>query len=193
MAKIKDLSPHLKTKLKTAEQELQVQYQAGALPFGDRVGGLQAYSASFKRGYGDAVFGSDNNGIWLGKADFTGAPFRVDMDGNLIATSATISGSIHVFKQATIPTSKSVGDVWFDTDDNNKVYRAASVGADQITEGEWEAVDDQRAADALLKAGTSQTLSGDFVVGSSSVKIDGINTRILINDGTTNRIVIGNV
>lgn len=50
---------------------------------------------------------------------------------------------------------------------------------------------------ALLKAGTSQVLSGDFNIGTgaagSSVKVDGANNRIVINDGTTNRIVIGNI
>lgn len=45
----------------------------------------------------------------------------------------------------------------------------------------------------LSKAGAAQTLSGDINVGSSSVKIDGDNTRIVIHDGTTNRGVFGDV
>lgn len=35
-----------------------------------------------------------------------------------------------------IPTSTSTGDLWFDTEEN-KLYRAESIGADQITAGEW--------------------------------------------------------
>jgi len=46
-------------------------------------------------------------------------------------------------------------------------------------------------AAALLKAGTSQTLSGDFNLNDANVKIDGTNKRILINDGTNDRIIIG--
>jgi len=44
------------------------------------------------------------------------------------------------FKQAAIPISLAIGDVWYDTDDNNKVYVAASVGATTIATGYWEAV-----------------------------------------------------
>lgn len=96
-----------------------------------------------------------------------------------------------VFAQDGIPTSISIGDIWYDTNDNNKPYIAESVGADAITAGEWVLVNDLRAADALLKAGAAQVLSGDIQVGGSSVKIDGANSRILINDGTYDRILIG--
>lgn len=198
-------------------------------------------------GGGTKVFRfSQEAGFWIGAERFANAPFKVDMQGNITATSATFPNliTLTVFKQAAIPTSLAIGDLWFDTDDNNKlyragsvgadaiatgewelvtsqgvqvfaqdgiptsvnvgdlwydtndnnkVYRAASAGADQITAGEWELVNDLRAADAILKAGSSQTLSGDILVGSSSVKIDGANGRIVINDGSNNRIVIGNV
>ena len=244
MAKIKNLTPKLK--IKTAEQEFQLQCVPGELPFGQNLGGTHMYSNVFKRGYGNKVFGSSEDGIWLGAADFSDAPFSVDMDGNLIASSADFSGSgytkINIFRQASIPTSVSIGDLWFDsddnnrmyraasvgadqiiageweevatpsisifaqdsiptstaegdlwydTDDNNKPYRAASVGADQIAAGEWELVNDLRAADALLKAGSSQNLTGDIQVGTGNVKVDGANKRIIINDGTNDRILIG--
>ena len=48
----------------------------------------------------------------------------------------------------------------------------------------------------ISKAGTGQSLTGDFDLGGTTsgyVKIDGDNKRILINDGTNNRIVIGDV
>jgi len=47
------------------------------------------------------------------------------------------------FLQTSIPTAISVGDLWIDSDDGNKLYRAASIGADQITAGEWVQVPDQ--------------------------------------------------
>jgi len=52
-------------------------------------------------------------------------------------TSGGGGGGITVFKQSGVPTSTSEGDLWQDTDDN-KLYRAASVGADEIAGGEWE-------------------------------------------------------
>lgn len=48
------------------------------------------------------------------------------------------SGKTGTFKQGAIPTSVSIGDIWIDTDDKNKMYYAASVGATTIAEGAWE-------------------------------------------------------
>ena len=159
------------------------------------IGGAQYLDnlSALQIGFGSKVFRGDRSGIWLGAEKFADAPFSVDMLGNVIASSATFSAysKIHIFKQTAIPTSLAIGDVWFDTDDNNKPYIADSVGADEITAGEWVLVNDLRAADALLKTGASQTLSGDFNLNDANVKIDGTNKRILINDGTNDRILIG--
>ena len=46
------------------------------------------------------------------------------------------------FHQAAIPTALAIGDIWMDSDDDNKVYRAESVGADEIKAGEWVSVRD---------------------------------------------------
>lgn len=46
------------------------------------------------------------------------------------------------FFQSSIPTSSAIGDIWMDSGDDNKVYRAESVGADQKTAGEWVSVRD---------------------------------------------------
>jgi len=199
-----------------------------------------------KIGTGARSWKADSSGFWLGANKFADAPFSVDMDGNARASSINLAGSgytkINIFKQTSIPVSISVGDLWFDTDDGNKLYRAGSVGADTIATGEWELVastatstfaqnsiptstaigdiwydtddsnkpyraaavgattiaagqwvllNDLRAADALLKAGSSQNLTGDILVGDANIKIDGANKRILISDGTNDRILIG--
>lgn len=89
MAQPKNLSP--KFKIPNAEKELQL--QMGQVPMASRQGGLDLFSNKFKRGYGDAVFGSDENGIWLGKAEFADAPFSVDMLGQMIASLITIKNS----------------------------------------------------------------------------------------------------
>lgn len=90
MKRITDLTPKFKS-LKPAEQELMLPFVQESM--GMQMGGLSLYSKAFKRGYGDKVFGSDQNGIWLGKADFEDAPFRVDMEGNAIANSIQIATS----------------------------------------------------------------------------------------------------
>ena len=48
--------------------------------------------AALQVGMGNKAFKSDDSGIWLGGNRFSNAPFKVDMDGNLTATSATITG-----------------------------------------------------------------------------------------------------
>jgi len=92
--------------------------------------------ASMQIGAGSKVFRGDQSGIWLGASKFADAPFSVDMDGNIVASTATF--------------------------------------------GQY-----------ISKAGTSQTLTGDFNLNDANVKIDGANKRILINDGTNDRILIG--
>lgn len=106
-----DLTPKFK-KLKTADEELRIEYVAGERPIGESIGGMLAFSNVFRKGYGDDIFGIDNNGVWLGAADFVDAPVQFYMDGYL-----------HL--------------------------------------------------------------------GASNVKIDGVNKRIIINDGTNDRVIIG--
>ncbi len=134
MPKVVDISPEFA--IPSSEEELLI--PDGVELMGQRSGGLSMFSNVFKRGYGDAVFGSDENGIWLGAADFADAPFSVDMDGNVIASSATF--------------------------------------------GQY-----------LSKAGSAQVLTGDIQVKDSKVKIDGANGRIVTNDGSNNRAVMGDV
>jgi predicted nucleic acid-binding Zn-ribbon protein len=58
----------------------------------------------------------------------------------------TLSGEVDTrtktFAQDAVPTATAIGDLWIDTNDSNKLYRAASATADQITSGEWELVRD---------------------------------------------------
>ena len=86
---MKDLSP--KMSLSPAEVELTTAFVSGEFPLGQNIGGAQNFSDRVIRGYGDKVFGQSSQGIWLGAADFVDAPFRVDMEGNVIATSLDLS------------------------------------------------------------------------------------------------------
>ena len=44
---------------------------------------------------------------------------------------------VKTFLQNDVPTSVNAGDLWIDSNDNNKIYRAHAAGSDQITSGEW--------------------------------------------------------
>ena len=55
------------------------------------------------------------------------AGWKIDAAGNAEFKIITAAGYIQVFRQADIPTSLHINDLWYDTDDNNKLYVAASV------------------------------------------------------------------
>jgi len=91
--------------------------------------------------------------LWI-DSDDGNKIYRATSSGNTAVTSGqwvltTITaGAIglgNVLNQAQIttfasdnpPTSTAVGDLWIDTNDGNKIYRAQSAGADQVTSGEW--------------------------------------------------------
>jgi len=63
---------------------------------------------------------------------------------------ATADGKIVSFFQNDVPTAEGVGDLWVDTDDNNKTYRAASIGANEIKSGEWEPITDSSALNNFI-------------------------------------------
>ena len=44
---------------------------------------------------------------------------------------------VKTFLQNNVPTSVNAGDLWIDSNDGNKIYRATSSGNDQVTSGEW--------------------------------------------------------
>lgn len=77
---IKNLSPKLDIQI--AEKEIQL--PIGVTEMGQSVGGLSAFSQVFKRGYGSAVFGVDENGVWLGGADFDTATIQMYYSGTII-------------------------------------------------------------------------------------------------------------
>jgi len=66
--------------------------------------------------------------------------WRITAEGVIEATLIISSGYITTFVSAiaSIPPSQHVGDLWIVTDNQNKIYRAACVGADEISAGEWE-------------------------------------------------------
>ena len=59
------------------------------------------------------------------------------IEQNIDSITLSVSEKTTTFAQASIPTSKAIGDTWTDTDDGNKQYRAESVGATTIAAGQW--------------------------------------------------------
>ncbi len=238
-----DLTP--KDRSITAEEELIINFVSGEASLNQNIGGVQFFANGFRAGAGNNVFGFGVNGLHLGAADFADAPLQMFFDGTIKASKVDLGGSgytkltifkqdgiptsvavgdlwfdtndgnklyragmigadqiavgewelvaataITVFAQNSIPTSTAIGDLWYDTDDSNKPYRAASVGANTIASGQWVLVNDLRAADAIVKSGSSQTLTGDIVVGDAKVKVDGTNKRFTVADASGNIIIL---
>ena len=75
---------------------------------------------------------------------------HISIDGNTdFASGYDPTSKVTTFAQDSIPTSVAAGDIWIDTNDDNKTYRAASAGADEIKAGEWVAIPDSSKLDAL--------------------------------------------
>ena len=89
-----------------------------------------------------------NDGNKLYRAAIVGAnevkagEWEVFRDTTIADAQATADGKIVSFFQTTVPTSVGAGDLWFDTDDGNKCYRATIAGADEVKAGEWVAAQD---------------------------------------------------
>jgi hypothetical protein len=96
--------------------------------------------AAIKVGAGARAFKADESGIWLGANKFEDAPFSVDLDGNVIATSIDLSN-----------------------------YLDKSATNEQVS--------------GTIRLGTG--------TGTASIILDGANRRIIVNDGTYDRVLIG--
>jgi len=108
----------------------------------------------------------------------------IDADNITISGSSTFAAGydptdkVTTFAQDAIPTSVAIGDIWYDTNDGNKMYRAEIAGADQIVAGEWVAVPD---------ANKLNILGGSYDTAGSGARVrifPDANTGILVTDGT---------
>jgi hypothetical protein len=79
------------------------------------------------------------------------------------------------FTQDAIPVSQHVGDMWVDTNDQNKTYIARIVGADQITAGEWELLQSETVG---LVAGWKMT--GQTTINGGQIATDTITAAAIL-------------
>jgi hypothetical protein len=128
-----------------------------------------------------------NDGNKLYRAEMVGAneikagEWVLFRDTAIADAQATADGKIVSFYQDSVPTAEGAGDLWFDTNDNNKLYRATAAGDDEIAAGEWVIVPDNTriatggaASDinnniTTISGGkiTTNTLSADAITTSS--------------------------
>ena len=54
------------------------------------------------------------------------------------AAAGTAAARATTFRQNDVPDANAIGDIWYDTNDGNKMYVSASATADSIDPGEWE-------------------------------------------------------
>lgn len=106
----------------------------------------------------------------IAKINASAEGITIDAD-NLTINAATTFASgynpvlkVNTFSQDAIPTSIAIGDLWTDNDDDNKLYRAASVGADEIKAGEWILVRDTGIATAIQAAADAQATADGKVI-----------------------------
>lgn len=123
---------------------------------------------SLQVGFGSQVLRIDRGGLWLGAADFASAPFSVDMQGNMTATSLDLSGYLQV--------GEALGDVQSDIFDLSDINSDLGV----ITAGTLIGLE---VRGGLIRTSTS----------GGRVEIDGSTDNIEIYDtGGTKRIELDN-
>ena len=78
------------------------------------------------------------------------------------ALGASVTLKPNIFRQNAAPTSLAIGDIWFDTDDKNKMYVAQGIGNDEVSASEWILTADERLADTISSlATTDQNLTAE--------------------------------
>jgi hypothetical protein len=80
-------------------------------------------------------------------------------------TSQSVSTNTTTFAQDSIPTSLAEGDLWVDTNDGNKLYRAASAGANEVAAGEWVAVMDAINAGGYVTVDSNNNITSISTAG----------------------------
>lgn len=134
-------------------------------------------------GSGDTIFKADSNGIYLGNATFASAPFSVDMNGNLIATNADISGTI----------TSSQGTIGGFTIFEDKLYSSfggAYVGVSRNTNGYCFWAGSQNPVSAPFAVNTDGILrSGDFKIEDDMIICD----NVVISNKITSSTFYGQV
>lgn len=168
----------------------------------DSRNGAQFFSnvKSLQVGFGSKVFRVDRSGMWAGAETFTAAPWRVDWNGNMTATSITISGYI--------PTGGALADIGSgnitETYIGNNAISSGKIAANAVIAGKVAAnaitateinVTNLASINANIGAITAGSLTAVSITGSTitggTLQTATTGKRIVIS-GSTNDISIYN-
>ena len=121
--------------------------------YANGIGPSDVWFRKVNAGSGDFIWTTtvsvaDTNDVEIIAADSWSAVALISTSGENIKNK--------VFIQDNIPTALQVGDLWIDTNDNNKVYIAKSIGANEIASNEWVLAQDSVAAQARADLAMSQ-------------------------------------
>jgi len=85
----------------------------------------------------------------------------------------TADSKAAVFRQNNVPTSGvKAGDIWIDTNDNNKLYVAATDGSDEVKAGEWVLAQDSSSASAAASSASAAASSAANAASTADGKAD---------------------
>lgn len=122
---------------------------------------------------GDTV--SESGSAWTGTAHNSPSEITSDIGDVFIGGSLTIGGSagdkITSFFQSSPPIALNIGDIWVDTDDNNKMYR-------------WDGFSWVLVLDAVLTGGAADDVNGGVTTISGGHITTGTITALQIAAGT---------
>ena len=110
---------------------------------------------------------------WDGSAWVLADDQRIAQTVTAAATANTAAGNaqttanskIVTFYTTAPPTATTIGDLWVDTDDGNKLYRASAVGA-----GSWVSVQDTSIASASAAASAAQTAATNAMTAAQTAQ-----------------------
>jgi hypothetical protein len=132
--------------------------------------------------------GLNEGDIWFDTDDgnkqyfYTGTAWVSVQDTAIAAAQSTADGKNKVFRQTSAPTASAAGDLWFDTDDDNRIYRWSGTA--------WVAND--LGTNALANFSANKITSGSIdasVVTVSNINAGNISTGSLASD----RIAAGTI
>ncbi len=152
----------------TADSKIVTFLQAG-VPTATDAGDLWVDTDDDNKLYRATNVGDDEitAGEWVSVQDATIAQAQSDATQAITdaaGAQGTADGKVVTFFQNGVPTSEGAGDLWIDTDDGNKLYRATNAGDDQIIAGEWIEVQDDDIATAISNAATAQNTADSKIV-----------------------------
>jgi len=128
-----------------------------------------------------------NNNNTLTSAISSEATSRTNADNttatNINNLTSTVNAKTQTFAQNGIPTSISAGDLWIDTNDNNKVYRAGSAGSDAVTSGEWALLDVGAALSTAAALSSEQTTRAN-ADSANATSISNLSSTVTSNNNT---------